>query len=162
MSFFNNLFKKKKEEYKEVAAVMSGEVKSITESPDPVFAEKMMGDGYVVFPTDGKVTAPFNGKIISTFPTNHAIGLISNEGLELLIHIGLDTVTLNGEGFEIFVKAGDIIKKGDSLLQVDLDFIKSKGLQTATPVVVTNLGDQVLDIKKTGRVTAGKTILIIK
>lgn len=162
MSFIDNLFKKKERKYKEAASVMSGEIRPITECPDPVFAEKMMGDGYVIFPTDGKVTAPFDGKITAVFHTKHAIGLTSNDGLELLVHLGLDTVTLNGEGFEIFVSAGDEVKKGDILLQVDLGFIKSKGLQTATPVVVTNLGDRTMELKKTGSVAAGETILVIK
>ncbi|MEQ8155211.1 MAG: PTS glucose transporter subunit IIA [Clostridiaceae bacterium] len=174
MSFFKNLFKKKEEPQavpkeavkkalKEVAAVMNGDVKPITESPDPVFAQKMMGDGYVIIPSDGKVIAPFDGKVATAFPTKHAVGLVSNDGVELLIHIGLDTVSLNGEGFKIFVKADDTVKKGDTLLQVDLDFIKSKGLQTATPVVVTNLSDdQTMELKKTGNVTAGETVLVIK
>jgi len=149
-------------EVAEVASVMTGEVRPITEAPDPTFAQKLLGDGFVVFPTKGEVVAPFDGKLTMVYPTKHAIALTSNNGLEVLIHIGLDTVTLNGEGFELLAKEGDEVKKGQIILNADLKFIKSKEIEIATPVIITNLNEQVLDLKKTGSVEAGDIVLSIK
>ena len=141
---------------------MTGEVKPITEAPDPTFAQKLLGDGFVVFPTKGEVVAPFDCKITMIYPTKHAIALTSNNDMELLIHIGLDTVTLNGEGFELLVKEGDIVKRGQTILKVDLAFMESKEIQMATPVIITNLNEQVIELKKTGSVRAGEIVLDIK
>lgn len=146
----------------EVASVMTGEVKAITEAPDPTFAQKLLGDGFVVFPTKGEVVAPFDGKIEMVYPTKHAIALTSNNGMEVLIHIGLDTVTLNGQGFELLVKEGDTVKRGQTILNVDLSFMESKEIQMATPVIITNLNEQVIELKKTGSVKAGEIVLDIK
>ncbi len=98
-----------------------------------------MGDGFVVFPEDNAVYAPCDASVEVVFPTKHAIGLTSEKGNEILIHVGLDTVTLNGEGFTTFVEVGDKVTKGQKLLEFDSEFIKSKGLSTATPVVFTNM-----------------------
>ena len=146
----------------EVASVMTGEVKAITEAPDQIFAQKLLGDGFVVFPSNGKVVAPFDGKISMIYKTKHAIALTSNNGIEVLIHIGLDTITLNGEGFELLVKEGDTVKRGQPILNADLALMKSKEIQMATPVIITNLNGQVLDLKKTGSVLAGEIVLDIK
>ena len=100
-----------------------------------------MGDGFVVFPEDNVVYAPCDASVEVVFPSKHAIGLKSEKGIELLIHVGLDTVSLNGEGFTTFVEVGDKVKKGQKLLEFDAEFIKSKGLQTATPVVITNMSE---------------------
>lgn len=161
MSLFKNLFGSK-EILKEVSSVMTGELKELTEAPDPVFAQKLLGDGFVVFPTSGKVVAPFDGSIVMIYPTKHAIAVTSKSGLEVLIHIGLDTVNLNGEGFKLLVKEGEEVKKGQPILNVDLNFLAQKSIQTATPVIVTNLNGQEIQLKKTGNVQAGEVVINIK
>lgn len=120
---------------------IKGKVCDISESPDPAFAGKIMGDGFVVFPEDNTVYSPCDGSVEVVFPSKHAIGLKTENGTELLIHVGLDTVTLNGEGFNVFVEAGDKVKKGQKLLEFDAKLIESKGLKTATPVVFTNMSE---------------------
>ena len=102
------------------------------------FQRKLMGSGIAIFPESGKVCAPFDGKVNTVFPTKHAIGLTSDEGIELIIHVGLDTVELNGEGFVQHVQDNQEVKKGDLLLEVDLDFIQKKGYDITTPIIVTN------------------------
>lgn len=160
MGLFN--FKKKKNELC-LYSPLNGEVKPITESPDPVFSQKMMGDGIVIFPKDGQVVAPFDGKVTMIFPSKHAIGLTSKDGVELLIHYGLDTVNLNGEGFEVFVEVGQAISKGDRLLTANNTLIEENGYSTAVPVVFTALADnQSIEIVKSGEVNQGDKIVIIK
>src|SRR5699024_3774093 len=101
---FKNLFKKKETPKEEqIIAPLSGKVKQLEEVPDPTFSEKMMGEGIAIEPDEGLVVAPFDGEIIQVFPTKHAIGIQGESGLEILIHIGLETVSLKGEGFEVFV-----------------------------------------------------------
>lgn len=121
-----------------VLAPITGELVSITEVPDPTFSQKMMGDGVAIKPTDGKVVSPVNGKIVNLFPTKHAVGIESESGVEYLIHIGLETVSLNGEGFEAHVKQGDKVSAGDLLITVDLDIVSEKAESTITPIVITN------------------------
>ena len=116
----------------------------------------------MVFPTSGEVVAPFDSKIVMVYPTKHAIAIISKNGTEILIHIGLDTVNLDGEGFELFVKEGDEVKRGQLILNVDLKFMELKKIQMATPVVITNLNGHTIELKKTGNVNAGEIILSIK
>ncbi|SES70895.1 PTS system, trehalose-specific IIC component [Salinibacillus kushneri] len=125
-------------------APLSGVIKNLENVPDPTFAQKMMGDGLAIEPTAGKVVSPVNGEIVQLFPTKHAVGLRSESGVEVLIHIGLETVALDGEGFEAHVKQGDRVKIGDSLITFDLDFIKEKAESSISPTVITN-GD-VLDV----------------
>jgi glucose-specific phosphotransferase system IIA component len=161
MALLKKLFNNKKE-IDEVAAIMTGELKSISDAPDPAFAQKLMGDGYVIFPNSGEVVAPFDGKITMVYPTKHVIALTSNSGLEVLIHIGLDTVKLNGEGFELLAQVDDDVKKGQQILKVDLEFIKSKNLLTATPVVITNLNERTIEIDRLGDVIAGEVVLKIE
>lgn len=135
---FGRFFGKEEKIEKEVlVAPMSGEVVEITEVPDPTFSEKMMGDGIAFKPTDGEVVAPISGEIVNLFPTKHAIGIKSKGGVEYLIHIGLDTVMLDGEGFTAHVNQGDKVKVGDKLVTVDLDFVSSKA-KTITPLVITS------------------------
>lgn len=119
-------------------APLTGTVKKIEDVPDPVFSQKMMGDGIAIEPTDGEVVSPVDGEIVQFFHTRHAIGIRSNTGLEILIHVGLDTVTMNGEGFTGHVKEGDKVKAGDKLISFDLELIKEKATSTITPVVITN------------------------
>ncbi|MGG3735381.1 PTS glucose transporter subunit IIA [Heyndrickxia coagulans] len=131
------LFQKKPKEER-IFAPVRGQVVAIEEVPDPTFSEKMMGDGIAIKPTEGLLVAPFDGEVVQVFPMKHAIGLRGASGLELLIHIGLETVTLNGEGFETAVKAGDKVKKGDTLITFDLALIQEKAADTITSIVVTN------------------------
>ncbi|WP_077302974.1 PTS system trehalose-specific EIIBC component [Virgibacillus pantothenticus] len=121
-----------------IYAPLSGKVISLEKVADPTFSQKMMGEGLAIEPSAGKVVAPFSGKVVQLFPTKHAIGLESDTGIELLIHIGLETVSLDGEGFDAFVKQGDRIQKGETLLIFDMDLIKKKGLNLVTPIIITN------------------------
>lgn len=140
-----------------IAAPLSGKVVSITEVPDPVFSEKMMGDGFAILPSSGKVVSPIEGKVVSVFPTKHAIGLKSINGREIIIHFGLETVALNGLGFEVMVSEGQTIKVGDLLLKVDIDKIKDRVPSIITPVIVTNLeSEESIVIEKIGEVTFGE------
>lgn len=129
---------------------LAGNVKPLDQASDPGFASLAMGPGVVVEPTDGKVYAPRAGKVQSLFPSKHALILELDNGIQLLVHLGIDTVSLNGKGFTAHVKTGDQVKAGQLLLEADLAFIKSQGLSTETPVVVANFenddGDQVYSV----------------
>ena len=114
---------------------MKGKVLPVTESADEMFASKMLGDGIAVEAADGTVYAPCDGTVSLLFPTKHAVGIKSADGVELLIHVGINTVQLDGEGFEAFVTQGDTVKKGDKLLKADLDFIREKGLNPQTMMI---------------------------
>lgn len=118
-----------------IVAPVTGKLVEITQVPDPTFSEKMMGDGIAIIPTKGEFVAPVNGEIVNLFPTKHAIGIKSEAGVEYLLHIGLETVTLEGEGFEAHVKEGDKVSAGDLLITVDLALIEEKA-QTITPLVI--------------------------
>ncbi|HHO5409196.1 TPA: glucose-specific PTS transporter subunit IIBC [Staphylococcus aureus] len=131
-----------------VHAPLTGEVTPLSEVPDQVFSEKMMGDGIAIKPSQGEVRAPFNGKVQMIFPTKHAIGLVSDSGLELLIHIGLDTVKLNGEGFTLHVEEGQEVKQGDLLINFDLDYIRNHAKSDITPIIVTQGNITNLDFKQ--------------
>ena len=120
---------------------LEGQVVSIETVPDPVFSQRMMGDGFAIVPTNGTVISPVDGEVLSIFPTKHAVSLKDQNGREILIHIGLDTVSLKGEGFTPFVKDGQRVKKGQKLLEVDFEAIKSKVPSIITPVVFTNLSE---------------------
>lgn len=124
----------------------NGTAAPLTEAPDPAFAGKMMGDGYMVMPSDGEVTAPEDGQVVFVFPTKHAVGLKTADGVEYLLHIGIDTVKLDGKGFEVFVKDGDSVKKGDKLMTFDLQYIKEHAQSEACIAVFTSLkeGEEVL------------------
>lgn len=132
---FKKLFKK---DNRVLYTPITGKVIPLDEVPDAVFSGKMVGDGFAVIPTNGKVYAPVNGKIVQFFPTKHAIGIIDETGLEVLIHFGIDTVELKGEGFTTHKAVGDTIKVGDLLLEVDLNVLESHGKSAITPVVLTN------------------------
>lgn len=141
---------------------LTGVAEDLSKAPDEAFASKMMGDGVVVTPIDGNVIAPADGVISFVFPSKHAVGLTTNDGLELLIHIGIDTVKLDGKGFETFVKDGDKVKKGDKLLSFDLDFIKNNAPSTASPCICTSLNSkQKVRLLKTGDIKAGEALIAI-
>ena len=125
----------------EIASPMKGKVQKLESIKDDAFASAVLGKGAAVLPEEGKVYAPADGVISTLFPTLHALGMETDEGVELLIHIGLDTVQLNGEGFEAKVSQGDRVKKGQLLVTFDKEFIESKGYCMETPVIVTNTDD---------------------
>ncbi len=133
-------------------APVSGELIDLSKVQDEVFSSKMMGDGFAIDPTEGKVFAPYSGEITVAFPTGHAYGLKANNGKEVLIHIGMDTVELGGKGFKPHVKQGDKVKQGDLLCEVDLDYLRSQGKPVVTPVIFTD--GTAVTIKKTGKVRA--------
>lgn len=124
-----------------LVAPVSGEVKPLSEISDEAFSSGALGEGCAVEPSEGKVYAPCDGEITTFFPTCHAIGIKSNAGAEILIHVGMDTVKLNGKGFTARASQGDRIKKGDVLLEFDMDVIKNEGYSLVTPVIITNTGD---------------------
>jgi len=128
------LFKKKTLGLK---APMDGTVIDISEVPDAVFSQKMVGDGFAINPTDGSVKAPCAGKIVQIFPTNHAFGIVSEEGVEVLVHIGIDTVELKGEGFTRIAEVGTSVNAGDEIVRVDLDVLKAHEKSAITPIVIT-------------------------
>lgn len=145
-----------------VASPMKGNVKALAESEDEAFASGALGEGLAIEPTEGKLYAPFDGEIVTFFPTGHAIGLKSADGVELLIHVGMDTVKLNGEGFTPKAKQGDRVKKGDLLLEFDIAKIKAAGYSIVSPVIVTNTDDYA-DVIPTdaASVNAGDEAIII-
>lgn len=139
-----------------VYAPFNGTVKPVDQCADGVFASKAMGDGIIITPNDSRLYSPVNGEVMLVFPTKHAIGLKADNGAELLIHIGMDTVSLNGKPFEVLVKQGDKIKAGQLLAKVDLDQIRDAGLSIETPVIITN--QKPFTLKNTGEVKAGQTV----
>ena len=139
MGFFDKLFgKSEKINPNHVYAPMEGQAVAISEVPDPTFAEGMLGNGIAIQPTDGKVCSPVNGTVDMMFSTGHAVSLVSDSGIEILIHVGLETVSLEGKPFKIAVQNGDKVKKGQLLMEADLEAIKAAGLPTITPVVICN------------------------
>lgn len=121
------------------ASPIKGKLVSLEQVPDMVFSQKMMGDGFAIDPEDGLVVSPVNGTIETLFPTKHAIGIRSTNGKEILIHFGIDTVTLDGEGFVALVNQGDMVTKGQQILNVDIESIKDKVPSIITPIIFTNL-----------------------
>ena len=131
MALFN--FKKKKE--KVFVSPMDGNIMNLDSVPDQVFSERLMGDGFAIELKEGTVVAPISGEITVAFPTKHAYGIKSNDGVELLIHLGIDTVELNGKGFNPCVEVGSIVKQGDTLVTVDLEYIKSQDKSLISPIL---------------------------
>lgn len=143
-----------------IQSPLVGHAKDLSQAQDPVFAQGVMGQGLVIEPTDGELLAPINGVVSAIFPTKHAIGLISDEGVELLMHIGMDTVNLNGQGFTAHVKQGDRVSVGDALISFDIEAIKAAGYPVDTPIIITNQNDFQADVtrKMPCEVTHGETI----
>lgn len=136
MGLFNNLFKK--ESGISLAAPMAGRCVSIKEVPDPTFADEILGKGVAVIPTEGKVYAPANGVITTVFSTGHALAMTTDEGAEILIHVGLETVSLEGKPFTIHTQTDAKVQKGDLLIEADLKAIEEAGLKIITPMVICN------------------------
>lgn len=118
---------------------IKGEVKPLSEVPDAVFSQKMMGDGFAIIPSEGTIVSPVDGTIVTFFPTKHAIGIQADSGREILIHVGIDTVKLDGEGFEALVAQGDHVEAGQPLLKVDLEYVAANAPSIITPIIFTNL-----------------------
>lgn len=140
-------------------AVAKGNLIPISEVNDPVFSQKMMGDGYAVIPEEGTIYAPVEGEVLSVFQTKHAIGIKMTNGLEILLHMGIDTVELNGAPFTIKVQAGDKVTNETVVALADLAAIKAAGKATDMVVVITNMDAvQSFDLTKTGTVAPGKAV----
>ena len=155
-------FLKKKEEKITLVSPIKGKCVALSQVNDPTFSECMLGKGAAVIPEEGNVYAPADGEISLVFDTKHAVSMVTPEGVEVLIHVGLDTVALKGEGFEAHVNAGDKVKQGDLLLSVDLEKIKAAGYDTITPMVVCNTDDysDVQEVEKE-KVEPGTAIITI-
>ena len=142
-----------------IVSPANGTAVTLEQVPDAVFADKILGDGMAVIPSDGKFVSPIDGEVASVADSLHAIGFQTEDGLDVLIHIGLDTVKLNGEGFQVFVNVGDKVKKGDLVAEVDLEVLANNGLNPITPVIVCDgLDDREL-LYTEGKTEAGKTII---
>ena len=147
----------------EVHSVADGQVINIEDVKDPVFSQKMMGDGFAVEPDNGRIVSPVAGKVTSVFPTKHALGLVTDNGLEVLVHIGLDTVSLEGKPFEVKVTEGQTVAAGDLLVEADLDAIREAGRETSTIVVFTN-ADAIksVNVEHTGKLAANAPVATVE
>jgi len=145
-----------------VLAPVKGEIISLEQVEDAVFSSGAMGKGLAIVPDEGVVYAPFDGEVVTVYPSKHAIGLRSDTGVEILVHIGLDTVQLNGQYFEAFVESGQSIRVGDPLIRFDIEQIKQAGYDIITPVIVTNTASY-LDVLPTyqGTVEPSRDVLRI-
>lgn len=160
---FNFFKKKSKADGIEVLSVATGQLMPITDVKDDVFSTKMLGDGYAIKPTDGHIYAPVSGEITTVFPTQHAIGIKTADGLEILLHLGLDTVELKGAPFMSKVAKGDQVKAGDLLTIMDTKQVTDAGYDDSVIVVYTNM-DKIKELSavKTDNVEHGKTVQKLK
>ncbi|MCD5414286.1 MAG: PTS glucose transporter subunit IIA [Clostridiales bacterium] len=146
---------------RDIFAPMTGEIINIENVPDQIFSEKMVGDGIAIKPVDGLVLSPCDGKIVQLFPTNHAVGIETEEGLLILIHLGIDTVELKGKGFKSYVQKGDHVKTGDRILEMDLEHCNKMNKSVVSPIVITNM--ELVDcIEKRNGLVDANTNLIMK
>ncbi|WP_379136353.1 PTS glucose transporter subunit IIA [Paenibacillus sp. sgz500958] len=159
-------WKSKKEEQRtehtiEIPAPVSGQAVPLTEVPDETFAGGHMGKGIAIEPIEGKLVAPFDGQVAHVVKTNHAVILEHPSGLQLLLHIGIDTVSLKGNGFTSHIANGDIVKAGQTLIEFDLEVIRNAGLRTITPVIVTSTEESAPNVDcHYGQVSAGKESIL--
>jgi glucose-specific phosphotransferase system IIA component len=146
-----------------IKAPITGNIHELKDVPDHVFAQKIIGDGIAIEPTENILYSPVKGQIVQIFPTLHAIGIETKEGIEILIHLGIDTVELKGEGFTSFIEKGQKVNIGDKLLEIDWDYVKGKVPSIMTPIIITNM-DKVekMKILKMGEVKAEEDLLSIK
>ena len=144
------MFKKKNEE---IISFVSGEIVAIDTVNDQVFSQKLMGDGFAIIPNENKFYAPVSGKVSAVFPTGHAIGITTKKGVEVLLHLGINTVELDGKGFTLHVEQGQSVKQGDLLVEMDLDLVKEAGYDTTSMFILTS-GRSVSDLKVNHQTTA--------
>lgn len=149
-------FLKKKEVF---VCPVDGKILPISEVNDPVFSQEMMGPGFAVVPTSKVVVAPMDGDVVTVFPTSHAFGIKSKNGIEMIIHISIDTVELNGKGFKPLVKQGDVVKAGDALVEVDFDVLKSEGKDPTCMIIFPNK-EKFSIVKPHSNVTTGQDNII--
>lgn len=157
MGFFKKLFSKPVDG---LYAPVVGNAVPVTQVPDPTFAEGMLGNGIAIEPAEGKVYAPCDATVDTMFETGHAVSLSAANGAEILIHVGLETVTLKGKHFTIHCKNGDQVKKGDLLIEFDLEAIKAEGFNTITPVLVCNSDDYGTFNTKVGKAVTNADLVI--
>lgn len=143
-----NIFKKKEDRIERIYSPFKGSLVTLEDVPDVVFAQKMMGDGVAIIPSEGKLYSPVDGEIVSIFDAKHALMINSNDGTNILIHIGLETMSLEGKPFDVKVKVGDKVKAKDLVMEIDLDLITSSDLNIITPVVIIDDVDAVKKIVK--------------
>lgn len=163
MGLFSKLFGDKNDNATgiiNIVAPLSGEIINIEDVPDVVFAEKIVGDGVAINPTGNVIVAPADGLIGKIFETNHAFSIDSDDGIELFVHFGIDTVELKGLGFKRLAQEGQKVKRGDAIIEFDLALIQEKAKSILTPVVISNM-DQIKELTKfSGQVTAGETPIL--
>jgi len=157
MGFLKKLFGKPVDSF---YAPMTGKAVAVTEVPDPTFAEGMLGNGIAVIPADGKVYAPCDATVDTMFDTGHAVSLVAECGAEILIHIGLETVSLAGKPFTVHVANGDKVKKGQLLIEADLEAIKEAGLNTITPMLICNTDEYPTFNTFTGKDVTNEDVVI--
>ena len=146
-----------------ISSPMSGIAAKLSTAPDEAFAEGMMGDGAVVTPADPIVRAPEDGEVSFVFDTKHAIGFVTGSGIQLLIHVGIDTVKLNGEGFEVYVENGQKVKKGEPLMKLDMEYLRENAPSLASPVVCTELAEnRRVRLLKEGEIRAGEALFAVE
>ncbi|MNO21527.1 PTS system glucose-specific EIICBA component [compost metagenome] len=139
----------------------NGELMDITKVPDPVFSEKMTGDGFAFLPYDGTIVSPVYGKVFNVFPSKHAVGIMSDGGKEVLVHIGVNTVKLKGQGFKVLVNEGDLVSAGQPIMEVDLDYVKEHAPSIISPIIFSNLPEGlVVELKKSGKLKSGEGDII--
>lgn len=147
----------------ELSSPAAGECVLMTSLSDPTFSEEMLGKGSAVIPSEGKIYAPIDGEVTTLFPTLHAVGITTKDGMDVLVHIGIDTVNLKGEGFKAHIKEGDKVKRGDLMIEVDLEKLKADGYDVSTPVIICNTTDyKEVDSVNLGSVKVGDSIIKIK
>lgn len=151
---------KKKPKTVDLFSPVNGKMISLKEVPDKVFASEMMGPGVAFIANDGKVYSPCDGELATVFPTKHALGLKTENGAEILLHFGLDTVELEGEGFTLAKKEGQKIKKGDLLLEVDIDKILNKGYKIDMPMILTNSDEYSIHLHEFSDVLANQDVVM--
>ena len=143
-------------------APMKGRIVPLEEVPDQVFSQKMVGEGIALLPEEGEVLAPLGGEVVALFPTGHALGIRSPQGLEVLIHVGIETVGLQGKGFTLHVAKGDMVESGERLITADLEYLRAHAPSLLTPMIVTNMEKvQRWEVLREGEVDSGEPLLAI-
>lgn len=163
MELFDKLFGSKENKSVEVQiyAPLTGEIVNIEDVPDVVFSEKIVGDGVAIRPTGNKIVAPVDGVIGKIFETNHAFSMESKEGVELFVHFGIDTVELKGEGFNRVAQEGQTVKRGDTVIELDLELLEAKAKSVLTPIVISNMDEVTHMEKKSGEAVAGESVVLV-